>query len=59
MTVGPENQFQKVHRLAREERLKRHEVGCLVCKGNSTLCIFRAAILGIPRDVWLKQQKGH
>jgi hypothetical protein len=55
---GEENQFQKVHRLAKEERLRRHALGCVVCQSSPSLCIFRAQILGVPRSEWLKQQKG-
>lgn len=59
MSNGPttENQFQKVHRLAREERLRRHALGCQVCKGNPELCVFRSEILGVPRSEWLKRMK--
>jgi hypothetical protein len=54
-----ENQFQKVHRLAREERVKRHAVGCVVCQSNPQLCMFRAQLLGIQKEQWLKSQKGN
>jgi hypothetical protein len=58
MTSGEtENQFQKVHRLAREERLRRHEIGCGVCRTNPDLCIIRAQITGLSRQQWLDKQK--
>lgn len=56
--MASENVFQKVHRLAREERLKRHARGCIVCLENPEMCVIRAQIQGVKKSDWLKQQKG-
>jgi hypothetical protein len=38
-----ENVFRAVHRLAAEERLRRHKIGCAVCSHPYTekYCIYR------------------